>query len=238
MSKTFTQKLKDKLPLIISVTVIAVLVGLYFAFPEFHNWVKTAFKTLTSDDRNRIKAYVDQFGAWGPAFLVLAMVAQMFLIVINVVALMVVAVLAYGPFWGSVIALTGILTASTVGYWVGRALGPHTIERLVGKKTTKKMETNVERYGFWGIIVVRLSPFLSDDAIGFVAGLLKMNYWRFMLATFVGVLPLTVLIAWLSTEIDRLTTGLIWISVISLAAFLVFVWIDKRKKKTQKAVSG
>jgi uncharacterized membrane protein YdjX (TVP38/TMEM64 family) len=56
-----------------------------------------------------------------------------------------------------------------------------------------------------------------------------MNYWRFLLATALGTLPLTILIAWLGADIDRLKSGLIWVSVISVALFLAYVVYDRRR---------
>ncbi len=223
----------SKVPLFISLGIVATLIGLYFLVPSFHDYVKHAFKTLTSDDRVAIKEWISQFGFWGPLIIILAMVLQMFLIVINAVALMVVAVLAYGPFWGSLIALAAVFTASTVGYIIGLILGESTVQKLIGKKTETKMQDFVHKYGFWAVIITRISPFLSNDAISFIAGIARMNYFTFMLATVLGILPLIILIAWLSTEIDRLKTGLIWISVISLAALAIYIIYDKQKHKNQ-----
>jgi len=77
------------------------------------------------------------------------------------------------------------------------------------------------------VAIARFSPFLSNDAISFVAGILKMSYWKFMGATLAGITPLIILIAWLSESMDRLETGLIWISAISLAVFIGYIVYDK-----------
>jgi uncharacterized membrane protein YdjX (TVP38/TMEM64 family) len=78
--------------------------------------------------------------------------------------------------------------------------------------------------------VVRFSPFLSNDAISLVAGMMKMGYWRFIGATMLGILPLTVLIAYFQ-ETESLRPGLIWIGAISIAGFIGYVWWDKKRKK-------
>jgi uncharacterized membrane protein YdjX (TVP38/TMEM64 family) len=88
----------SKLPWIISISFILLMLACYFWWPGFQATVKEAWLVLTSGDQKRISGWVSQFGFWGPAFIVLFMILQMFLVVINVVALMVVAVLAYGPF--------------------------------------------------------------------------------------------------------------------------------------------
>ena len=221
----------SKLPLLISGSFILLLVACYFFWPAFQERTTEAWRVLSSGDQKRISGWVSQFGIWGPVVIVLCMVLQMFLVVVNVVALMVIAVLAYGPLGGSIISLFGIATASTVGYWIGHSLSPATVGKLLGKNTKKKVEDHVNRYGAWAIVVFRLSPLLSDDAISFVAGLVRMPYLRFMGATLAGVLPLAILIAYLGQDIDRLKTGLILVSVIASASLLVYYmfyrWICK-----------
>jgi len=210
------------------------MVGLYFLHPGFQAVMKEAWNILTSGDQARISEWVSQFGFWGPIFIVVFMVVQMFLVVINVVALMVIAVLAYGPVWGSVISFVSVIVASSVGYWIGRALGPATVGRLLGDKTEKKVKEQVERYGIWAVVLARVSPLISNDAISIVAGLAKMPYLRFMLATAGGIIPLIILIAYLGKDIDRLKTGLIVVSVVGVALLVGFYIYDRVKGKHQE----
>jgi len=190
----------------------------------------TAWSILTSDDEQRIQEWVSGFGWFGPILLILAMVVQMFLIVIPTIALMVVSILAYGPMWGSVIVLMAVSVASSVGYFIGRYLGKNFITRLLGENTENKITKFIESYGSWAVIITRLNPFLSNDAISFIAGLLKMGYWKFIGATMVGILPLTVFIAILGKSTDQLKTGLFWGSLASLGLFVCYIFWEKYKK--------
>ena len=165
---------KSKAPLYISLTIISSLVLAYFFIPEVQNFLNEAWDTLTSNDEKRIRAWVSEFGWVGPLVLILTMVLQMFLLVIPSIALMVVSVLAYGPFFGSLIVFAAIFSASTVGYIIGRYFGPFIVEKLIGHKNERKISHFLDDYGFWAVIVTRLNPLLSNDAISFVAGILKM----------------------------------------------------------------
>lgn len=221
------------LPLYLSLGFVATLAGLYFLWPAFQQQVQDGFAVLKSGEQARIAAWMRQFGYWGPAVLVLGMVFQMFLFVVNVVLLMLVAILAYGPWWGSLLALTGVVVASTVGYGLGFSLGESFVTRLVGEKTERQVVEVVDRYGMWAIVIARLSPALSDDAISFVAGVARMGYWKFMSATVAGVVPLIALLAYLGEESNRLKTGLLWVSGVSVLLFGGYVWWDRRRQKTQ-----
>jgi uncharacterized membrane protein YdjX (TVP38/TMEM64 family) len=224
---------QSKLPLLITGAILAALVAAYFISSGFQANVNEGWDVLTSNDEKKISNWVDQFGFWGPFFIILAMVAQMFLLVINVVALMLVAIIAYGPVWGSLIAIAAVLTASTIGYLIGRALGEAGVRRIIGPKAEEKVCGFVSDYGIWAVIIARISPFLSNDAVSFVAGLTKMGYWRFIGATLAGITPLTILLAWLGEEDDRLINGLVWVGGVSLALFIGYVVYDKYfRKKT------
>ena len=222
---------QSKWPLVITAGIIALLVLSYFIFPGFQANIKEGWDVLTSGDEERISGWVEQFGFWGPVFIVLAMVAQMFLVVVNVVALMLVAIIAYGPVWGSLIAIVAVLVASTVGYFIGRGLGEAGVRKIIGHKAEAKVLGFVSDYGIWAVIVARISPFLSNDAVSFVAGITKMGYGKFILATIAGITPLTILLAWLGENNDRLMNGLIWVGGVSLVLFIGYVVYDKHVNK-------
>lgn len=221
---------KSKLPLYLSMLLIGGIIACYFFIPSVQEFIDTTWSTLISDDEQRIKEWVSEFDWLGPIVIVLAMVVQMFLIIIPTIALMVVSILAYGPIWGSLIILLAIFSASSVGYFVGRYLGKAFILKLLGKKTKRKIESFIKNYGFWAVIVTRLNPFLSNDAISFVGGMLKMGYWKFIGATIIGILPLTIFIAILGESTDQLKIGLFIGSILSLLAFICYVLWGKNKK--------
>lgn len=225
---------KSKLPLYLSILLVVAIAGAYFFIPQVQEFFNEAWSVLTSDDEERIKSWVDGFGWFGPVVLVLAMIAQMFLLVVPTILLMVVSILAYGPFWGSVIIFASVFSASSVGYFIGSYFGDALVTRIIGKKSEKKIARFLDNYGFWAIIVTRINPFLSNDAISFVGGVLRMGYWKFIGASMVGIAPLTVYIAIMGESTDSLKTGLLWGSLVSLVVFGLYVWWDKRKGQKSK----
>lgn len=222
---------KSKWPLYLSLVLVGGIVICYFLVPPFQQFLDTAWNVLTSNDEQQIEQWVASFGWLGPLVLVLAMIIQMFLLVIPSIALMVVAILAYGPIWGSLIILLSVFLASSVGYFVGSYLGQTFVLKLLGEKTKDKIEEFIKAYGFWAVVITRINPFLSNDAISFVGGVLKMGYWKFIGATLLGILPLTVFIAILGKSTDTLKTGLLWGSLVRLLVFGFYLWWDKYKKK-------
>jgi len=222
---------KSRLPLYLSLLLIGILVICYFTVPPINQFFQEAWNVLTSDDEARIKSWVEGFGWFGPALIVLSMVVQMFLLIIPTIVLMVVAVLAYGPIWGSLLSFLSIVIASTIGYSIGRLLGTAFVARLLGEKTFNKVGSFLKKYGFWAVAITRVNPFLSNDAISFAAGILKMNYLKFISATILGILPLIFLIAFAGKNTNSLQNGLLWGSIGCFLLFLGYILWDKKSKK-------
>ena len=103
------------LPLIISGSLLSLLVVAYLIFPSFQAFIREAFEVLTSNDEERIQAWVSGFRLAGPLVLILVMVVQMFLFVVPNIFVMIIAIVSYGPLWGAAIAFLGVFASSWVG---------------------------------------------------------------------------------------------------------------------------
>jgi uncharacterized membrane protein YdjX (TVP38/TMEM64 family) len=228
----------SRLPLYVSVAIIAPLVAAYFLWPAFQEGLQEGWAVLRTGDQAKVAAWVAQFGYWGPVLVVVVMVAQMFLVVINNALLILVSILAYGPWRGGLLAWVGVLIASSVGYWLGRALGEPVVQRLLGEKNEKKVADFVEQYGLGAVALARLMPIVSNDAISFVAGAMRMGYFRFIGVTAVAVIPLISLLAYLGQNSDRLKTGLLWVSGVGVVLFGGYIWWKKAHKKTDRPVEA
>lgn len=210
--------------------VAATLLLCYFLVPTFQSFVQETWTVLMSKDEEKISEYFKQFGFWGPLLILVLTSVQMFLIFFPNVILVVVSVLAYGPVWGCLLSILGTIVASLLGYGIGIAFGSKT-QRVVSEEKIKKIQTFLDRYGFGAVVIFRLCPFVSNDAISVAAGISKMNFWRFMLATMVGSIPFNVAIAYFGRETDTLMTGLYWVGGGGLAIYILYVWLDHRKKR-------
>ena len=190
---------------------------------------------LTSDDEERIKNWVAKFKLFGPLTLILVMIIQMFLFVVPNVFIMMVAIISYGPFWGAVISFVGVFASSSVGYLIGKYLGPVTVHKLMSDKVRKKTAAFIKRYGVTAIAITRISSF-SNDSLSIVAGLLKMNYRKYILATLGGITPLIVLLA-IYGKNGKILRSLIWIAALSLVVLIIYIILNERKRKKAGGVN-
>jgi len=216
--------------LIVSMSLLAVLISLYWLWPDYRKFFQEAWEVLTSGDESRIQDWVAGFGALGPAIIVFLMILQMFLLLVPSWLLMVIAVLAYGPVWGTLISIVAIAVASSFGYGAGSLIGKHTIVKLIGERNAEKVKEETDRYGLWAVVIARLNPLLSNDGISLLGGILRMGFLKFLGATLAGIAPLAVLIAIFGSEWETMKTGLIWISVVSLIGLAAKIWFDRTRQ--------
>ncbi|HKK74602.1 MAG TPA: TVP38/TMEM64 family protein [Saprospiraceae bacterium] len=211
------------------VLVLSFLLS-YWLNPDFQTFMNEFWSVLKSKDEAKISSWFIQFGIWGPLLIILLMVVQMFLIVFPSWLPMVVAVLGYGPWVGMIISIVAVFVASTIGYHLGERASEPVKKHLVGEKNFKKVSSFMERHGFWAVVLFRISPFLSNDGISFVAGTMKMGYRQYILATMVGIIPLAAAIAYFGKETDTLENGLYWIGGAGLLVYLIYLLVQQRDK--------
>ncbi|HEY9185047.1 MAG TPA: VTT domain-containing protein [Salegentibacter sp.] len=181
--------------------------------------------------------YFKDFGVWGPVAIIAFIILQMFLIVFPSWLPVIIAVRAYGFWWGILLALTGVVIASTIGFYIGKSFKGIFLTRIFGEKKMEKMDFWISNYAFGSVVLFRISPFLSNDAISFIAGMLHMKFKKFMMATLTGMVPLSIAIGIFSEDISRLKSGLYWIGGVGLIAYVIYIYIDysKRRKKDSKS---
>jgi uncharacterized membrane protein YdjX (TVP38/TMEM64 family) len=224
-----THKRTSKLPLIISLGLLITLIASYFIFPGYRAGIDEAVEVLTSEDEARVAEWVSQFGIWGPLMIIVGMVLQMFFFIIPNILLIFISVVSYGPVWGSLLAWFGMLLASTTGYFIGNKLSHVIVDRLVSPKTQEKLREFIRMYGMKAIIALRVSS-LSNDGLSLVAGLLKMQYRRFITATLIGVTPLIAVIA-IFGHSGRIERALVGTGLFLIAGLIVYIIVDRRRNR-------
>jgi len=157
----------------------------------------------------------------------------MFLFVVPNLLLLIISSVSYGPLWGSVISIVAVFVSSTVAYLIGYWIGPAILKRILKDNTRVKLTELVKEYGVGAIILFRLSPILSNEAISFIPAFLRINYKKFILATLVGSIPVIAILAFTAGE-GNFKTVLIWLSIVSLIVYIIYLIFDIRRKKKRK----
>ena len=93
-----------------------------------------------------------------------------------------------------VILVTGVAIAAffgdQFGFIIGRHYGRPYLDKRGGKKTQlaiKKTENFYNKYGWWAVVVARYAPW-ARVLIPAIAGIGRMNYYKFLSSNFVGAI--------------------------------------------------
>ena len=91
---------------------------------------------------------------------------------------------------GGLIGAFGCLIGSVINYGIGAYGGRPFVERygkyiLISKKDIARADKWFTRWGDWASFISRLLPVVRTF-ISFPAGLVRVNFWRFVIFTFLG----------------------------------------------------
>lgn len=143
-------------------------------------------------DPVRLERLSLSLGPWGPPMLAGVMALT---VVVGPIPTMVVSVAAgmiYAPLLAFLVSMTGALAGAVLSFWIARLVGRPVIERLLHGHVALFPECP-QRLLFGMVLVARLIPVVSFALISYAAGLTALTTGRFLVATALGMAPMTLL---------------------------------------------
>lgn len=101
------------------------------------------------------------------------------------------------------ISMLGILFSASLIYFASDFLD---FDKLFDKIKNKKVQTlrqKINDYGFWVVLIWSFFPLVPTDLICYIAGTIKMKYYKFILALFIGEAILVSIYLFLGNEIEK-----------------------------------
>ncbi len=105
---------------------------------------------------------------------------------------------------GAVISWSGAMLGAILCFYITKIYGSTAAEKFVSSKLLDKTDNFFDEYGNYAILIARLLPFISFDAVSYAAGLTNMEFWSFFWATGIGQLPATIVYSILGENIDQM----------------------------------
>ncbi len=141
----------------------------------------------------------------------------------------------------------GSVLGGALGYLIGYAGGRPFVEWLVTKRFMRPIfshekfemvEAYYKRYDSWAVLIAAFTP-IPYKVFTIAGGLCKINFWRFMLFSFIGrsarfFIVGTILYIWGESAqvlIKRLDLFLIVMAVIGILGFVAIGFLKIRKEK-------
>jgi phospholipase D1/2 len=174
--------IKERAPAFIKLGLVALLmIGLFAA------WRYTPLKEYATVET--VTAWAETFSTYPAApLLVVAAYIVGSVVFFPRTLLTLGTVLAFGPWFGFVYAMLGVLVAAFLTYYVGRLVSRDTVRRIAGEKINNITNT-LRRRGLIAVVAVRMLPIAPFDIVNVVCGATRIKLWHFMVGTFIGMLP-------------------------------------------------
>ena len=124
---------------------------------------------------------------------------------------------AYGHAWGTLYVLVGAELGALAAFGLARLCGREVVQRWFGERVSLGwLGSQASLMGM--VLVSRLLPFVSFDIVSYAAGLTALSFWRFAIATLIGIVPASFVLAHVGSEIATSESGRIMGSILALGA--------------------
>ncbi len=150
--------------------------------------------TLLDSNFSFIKEYIISLGVWAPFVLFLftiiaSSIGFIFSIPVTISALLL------PPFVAFIISALGLSFGAAISFFIFRLFARDFVHKRYIEKneSLKRYNEKIRQKGFWMVVLLRLIPFTPFELINIAGGLSKINFFEFLLATFIGIIPGTLL---------------------------------------------
>ncbi len=170
-------------------------------------------------------ANIRELGVLGPILIILLMSVAIVFNPLPSAPVSLTAGAVYGHTMGTVYVVAGAELGAILAFLIARWAGFDLTRRFFGE-TGMFQRINSQRTLTILVFVSRLIPFMSFDLVSYAAGLSPIKFWRFALATLLGLIPVSFALAHFGSEIDegnyQLVIGIVlMLGLLAIAPLLV-----------------
>lgn len=133
-----------------------------------------------------IRASMEHAGIWGPIFLFILFVLQVFLAFIPGQALMIASGYLYGFWGGFLLSWLSLVLGGEIAYLLARNYGRPFAEKWIAPSVLERWNKAAEGQGIVFFAVSLVMPLVPNDAMCYIAGLGTIRRIRFSIANLLG----------------------------------------------------
>jgi len=138
-------------------------------------------------------------GIYGPLLLMALMALAIVFNPLPSAPVALVAGAVYGHTYGTIYIVIGAEIGAIVAFFIARFAGHELAGKYLGR------DLSLGRFGSQNaltaiVFISRLIPFMSFDLVSYAAGLTSIKFWRFGVATLLGLMPISFALAHLGGE--------------------------------------
>jgi uncharacterized membrane protein YdjX (TVP38/TMEM64 family) len=141
--------------------------------------------------------------AWGPVVYAAAYALACLVLPGSIITL--AAGFLFGVVVGTAVVSLASVTGASLAFWLGRTLARGLVEkRLAGNARFRALDQAVAAGGFKIVLLTRLSPLFPFTLLNYAFGLTQVRFRDYFLASWIGMLPGTVMYVYLGSTVTKL----------------------------------
>ena len=172
-------------------------------------------------EREQLRGWIEDFGLWGPLIYILlySLTPSLFL---PGMPMTVAAGLAFGPFYGTIFAITGATIGASLAFLVARYFAREQVANLLSKHLAA-IDDGVKKKGWVFVAITRLIPIFPFNMLNYAFGLTSIKFSHYVIASFLFMLPGTTAYVVFSSSLLDLIKGRVSMEVVTGVALLLIV---------------
>lgn len=176
---------------------------------------------------------INELGLFGPFAIIFLMAIAIVISPIPSAPIALASGALYGHTYGTIYVVLGALSGALLAFMISRHLGYDYISKKLHHRLPAKIVASQNTLMII-IFFSRLAPFISFDVISYAAGLTQLTLFRFMLATLMGLIPISFVLAHLGSEVKNSEMESIAMALLILGIFTITPLIFKNMRTKQK----
>lgn len=167
----------------------AVLLGLLLA-----SWLLPTKELLTA-----VLSWTQSLGLWGPVLLAIFYVVACVLLIPGSLLTLGAGAL-FGLWWGYLAVSVGSVLGACLAFLLGRTIGREWVAgKVAGSTRFQAIDEAVGEQGFKIVLLTRLSPVFPFNLQNYAYGVTRVSFRDYILASWVGMIPGTLLYVYLGS---------------------------------------
>lgn len=150
------------------------------------------YKPIAFEEISSVEGFVKYTRSFGVLMPIASFVIAVFQAVVPLVPFVILCIangIMFGITGGILLTWAGTLTGATILFGVSRRLGYDWAAKRYQKTNLKQIAKMNGFPGFMVILGLRLLPYFPAPLINIMAGVSKINFWWFFLASAIGKMP-------------------------------------------------
>lgn len=178
--------------LALSILIVILLLGYIY---RIQIWDKIVEYFLIFSDRERIKNFINSFGAGAPAVFIIIQILQVLFIPVPGEATGFIGGFLFGTVKGFLFSSIGLSIGSCLNFIVGRFLGKRYIRKLIPDDYLGRFDTFMKRQGAVVIFILFVFPGFPKDYLCLFLGLSTLPLKVFIILATIGRMPGTFILS-------------------------------------------